>query len=210
MPRIRAGALAGYVTILLLAGFIVSYFFLTAPQRRMQRLLKRLADVEVGTTTIAEWRGRMHADKLDSALLTCGGGNCTFSQKIKISTVSRLRLASPSAIAVSIAFQDGVASEIYVWFEVDDQEVDDQKAGKVREPGTGATIHETQQSRSCLQHYCAYVNDRSGYPWAVIEMDSGAPKEDRTKAFAVNVGCLTKIGGCKSVKSILPQVFGKS
>lgn len=197
--------LAGYTSIVVLTGVIASYFVVTAPQRRMRRVLKELAAVEAGSTTIQSWRSRMRAAKFDTNSLSCQAGTCTFSQKVEVRALSRLRLAPASVISTNLTFNDGIASEIYVWLEIDDQ-----KTGKIMQPGTGVTVHETQQSRSCAQHFCAYVTARAGYPWAVIEMDSAASPDERTKAFAIDIGCLTKLGGCHSARALLPQVFGKS
>jgi hypothetical protein len=204
MARLSGGMLVGYMSIVALAGVIASYFLVTAPQRRMQRVLKELSTVEVGSTTIQSWRSRMRAAKLDPSSLTCQGGTCRFSQKVQVRALSRLRLAPASIISTYLTFNDGIASEIYVWFEIDDQ-----RAGKTMQPGTGATVHETQQSRSCPQHYCTYVTDRGGYRWAVIEIDSAASPDDRAKAFGIDIGCLTKFGGCRSARALLPQAFGK-
>jgi hypothetical protein len=204
MVRTSKATVAGYVGIVVLAGSIVSYFVVTAPQRRMQRFLSQLAKVDIGTTTIADWRRQMQAAHLRGVGSACDGGNCTISQQVQVSAVSRLRLAPPSGITASVTFKGGIASEIYVWLQVDNR-----RTGTSTPSGTGATIHETQESRSCPQHFCNYVTERSGYPWAVVEMDSAASMQDRAKAFALNIGCLTKLRGCRTVKTILPQVFGE-
>lgn len=199
------GIWAGYISILILAGLIVSYFFVTAPQRRMRRFLKELANVEVGKSNIADWRRQVKAANLPRESLLCDGGNCTISQKAQVRSISRLRLAPPSSMTASVSFQNGIASEIYVWLEIDNQ-----KTAGATQPGAGATIHETLESRSCPLHYCTYITDRSGHPWAVVEMDSAASAEERAKAFTLNIGCLTKFGGCKTARAMLPSVFGKS
>ena len=75
-------------------------------------------------------------------------------------------------------------------------------------PGTGATVHQATDTRSCNQHYSTYARQNGQHYWAVVTMDSCVLPEDRAKALAINSGCLAKIGGCKSPEGILPQVFG--
>ncbi|MGA8430096.1 MAG: hypothetical protein WB729_09765 [Candidatus Sulfotelmatobacter sp.] len=115
----------------------------------------------------------------------------------------KLQLAPLSGIVATVKFKNGIASEIYVYLEIDDRD-----AAGTMQPGTGATIHLSAQSQSCAQHFCTYLTQRWGYPWAVVEMDSDASKEAQAKALAIKTGCLIKIGGCKKPEVILPQVFG--
>jgi len=178
---------------------------LTAPKKRMDGFLKEVAKVEIGVTTLQDWREQLRTADIHDGSRSCNGASCTISEKAQIGILSRLRLAPLSGIAVSVSFRNGLASEINVWFEIDDHNI-----GGAMEPGTGATIRLSSESTSCPQHFCTYLRERWGYPWAVIVMDSGASDNERAKAFAIDMGCLTTIGGCKKPDDILPQVFGKS
>jgi len=204
MSVVKFGIWAGWALSAVLITVLAAYIFLTAPVRRADRLLKQVAEIQVGTTTLDQFQKQLRDAHLRTTSVSCQAGECTISERSEVRSVSRFRLAPPAAILTSVSFKDGVSSEIYVWMEVED----DINAG-TRGPGTGATIHESALSRSCPEHFCTYVKNRSGYPWAVVEMDAVAAKEDRARAFALNVGCLTKLGGCKRAGTILPEVFGK-
>jgi hypothetical protein len=204
MSGVKYGIWAGWALAIVLIAVLAAYIFLTAPVRRAGRLLKQLPGIEVGTTTLDQFQRQLQAAGL-KASVSCQGGDCTFSERSEVRSISKFQFAPPTAILTSVSFKDGVSSEIYVWLEIQDHNT----AGAMS-PGTGATVHESALSRSCPEHFCTYVSDRSGYPWAVVEVDSAARKEDRARAFALNVGCLIKRGGCKRVGTILPQVFGKA
>ncbi|HLV88632.1 MAG TPA: hypothetical protein VKV39_16730 [Candidatus Sulfotelmatobacter sp.] len=203
--RVSAGVLAGWVVALVLVAVLVAYLVFTAPVRQAGRLVKEVSKIEIGATTVDQFRRQLQEAKLTTISITCQASDCTAAGRAEVPSVSRLHLAPPTGIVVSANFKDGIASEVYVWVEIKDHTT----AGVIG-PGTGATVHESLQSRSCPEHFCTYVRERSGYPWAVVEMDASAPKEIRDRAFAINVGCLTKMGGCKKVSTILPQVFGKA
>jgi len=176
----------------LAVGLVVVYLVLTAPKRRIDRFLKEIAKVEIGATSLQNWREELRAAHLQGSSFSCDGRDCAISEKVQVKALHRLRLAPLSGIAASVTFKDGVASEVNVWFEIDDHNI----AGAM-EPGTGATVRLSTETESCPQHYCTYVRERWGYPWAVVVMDSAASQDERARAFAINTGCLTRIGGCK-------------
>lgn len=204
MSKASIALLVGWMLAIVLVALLATYFVLTAPVRRARRLLGEIAKVEIGTTTVEQFRRQLQAARLQTSSIACQGSDCTLSERAEVRTTSRLRLAPLTGIVTSVSFKDGIASEVYVWLEILDHNT---ARGMV--PGTGVTVHESLESRSCPDHFCTYVSERDGYPWAVVEMDAAAPKEQRGRAFAINVGCMTKIGGCKRPATILPEVFGK-
>jgi len=205
MSGFKYGIWAGWVLASVLIAVLVTYLFLTAPVRRADKLLKQVATIQAGTTTLQQFQSQLRAAHLQPRSFSCQESDCTISERSEVRIIARFRLAPPTAILTSVSFKNGVASEIYVWLEIHDRQ-----AVIPTTPGTGATIHESALSRSCPEHFCTYVTERSGYPWAVVEIDAVARPEDRARAFAVNVGCLTKLGGCKRVGTILPEVFAKT
>ena len=100
-------------------------------------------------------------------------------------------------------FKDGIASEIFIWVELED--VPDDSEGIY--PGTGATVHLGAATRSCNPHYSTFVKaNNGGRRWRVVRMDSCVLPEERAKALAISSGCLARIGGCKTPEEILPRV----
>lgn len=80
-------------------------------------------------------------------------------------------------------------------------------AGVMR-PGTGATVHQGVVGDTCNQHYSSYTKESDQHYWKVVTMDSCVLRAERAKALAINSGCLSRIGGCRTADAILPKVFG--
>jgi hypothetical protein len=73
----------------------------------------------------------------------------------------------------------------------------------------GAVVRlSTDQPGACHSHYHFLVRNGVGdRNWATVGMDACIAPEDRAKALAINGLCLTRIGGCKDVEAMIPQVF---
>ena len=203
MERVWRNIIIGIGTVVFI-GVIAYQWAVVAPKRRMDRFLAELSRIEMGSTKFEDWRQRLNDAHIRSASISCNAGDCTIMENAKFQLLHKVRLAPLSGMQATVTFKGGIASEAQVLLEVDDRET----AG-VMQPGTGVTIAWSLESKRCPQHYCSYVKDRWGYDWGVVEMDSGVSSEQRTKAFAIDTDCLTKIGGCKRVDAILPRVFGK-
>ena len=109
----------------------------------------------------------------------------------------------------SVGFEDGVASRIEVFLTVGKAD----GKGDWRED-TGVVVRQstTKIRRPCNQHDRLNVQKRYGVDdrhWATIGMDSCVLPDERARAIAINSGCLTRIGGCKTVEEMLPHVFGQ-
>jgi hypothetical protein len=192
-----AGALLAAASVVIYAGII-------SPRRNLDRCLRELAAVEVGKTTWDVWHQRVDLNSREGSGFACQQQDCSFA--FINSLLSKLRLAPRTIIAAQLQFKRGIASEIYVWVEVNDAP----DAAGVMYAGTGATIHQTVKVQDCNQHYSSYAQQRGQHLWGIVTMDSCVSAEDHAKAFIVNCSCLTKLGGCKTPDAILPQVFGKS
>jgi len=177
-----------------------------SPRRNFERFLKQVAKVEIGKTTLEDWRGQIVSARISSLVFKCQQQDCSLGLRTENNLLYKLRLAPRSGVAASVGFKNGIASEIYIIFVI---------AGKNQEgqwyDDKGVVVQQsTDQPGSCNPHYGLLVKNRNGIGdryWARISMDSCVIPEDRAKTLAINGACLTKLGGCRSVEAILPQVF---
>jgi hypothetical protein len=71
----------------------------------------------------------------------------------------------------------------------------------------------TDVQSGCDSHYHFEVRKRGGNDepyWATVAMDSCVSFQERAKTLAINSSCLTRIGGCKTVESMIPQVTAET
>ena len=182
------------------------YVVATSKQRNLGRFLRQLSTVELGKTTPEQWKKNLNRGSFPNAVVQCQGNSCGSELRVDNQFVHRLRLAPLAIAEASIAFQDGVASEVYVILEVEGVD----KVGQ-QYPDKGLVIRETSEKpNSCHQDYHAQVGKRytpEDRSWGTIAMDRCVSAADRAKALALNVGCLSKIGGCKTIDQMNPTVF---
>jgi hypothetical protein len=179
----------------------LTFALIGLPQRNLDRFLVQLASVELGKTEIEAWRARLETAHVKNVTLVCKGAGCSTSWRTDNRLLHGLHLAPLTGVEADVSFKDGVASEIYVWTEIEDG------VGEV--PGSGATVHDINDTQSCHREYSAYIKQNRGYHWAIVTMDSCVEPSDKAKALAINTACLIRIGGCKSGEAIVPEVFNR-
>ncbi|MGB9106643.1 MAG: hypothetical protein WCC59_17960 [Terriglobales bacterium] len=183
----------------------VMYLVITSPRSSLRHFLREIGTVQIGKTTLEDWRKQVAPAHLSNVTFTCIQRACSVSWDGNNRLLHRLRLAPLSSVKASIEFQDGIASDIYIWTEIDDA----RDARGVMYLGTGATVHQTGNPQACNKHYFPDLKLHGNREWGTVTMDSCVSSEDRAKALAINTSCLTTIGGCKTAKAILPKVFGR-
>ena len=190
--------------VALVALAAVLYLVITSSRRSLRHFLREIGTVQIGKTTVEDWRKQVAPARLSNVTFTCIQRACSVSWRGDNRLLHKLRLAPLSTVEASIEFQGGIASDIYIWTEIDDAP----DARGVMYPGTGATVHQTGNPQSCNKHYRPNLKLRGNREWGTVAMDSCVSSEDRAKALAINTYCLTTIGGCKTAEAILPKVFG--
>jgi hypothetical protein len=96
-----------------------------------------------------------------------------------------------------VEFKDGIASEIFIIVVV---------AGPKNEVSVADTLVTVRQSRDypCKPHFEVV---RKNYTQRGVRMSPCVSAQDQARALAINTSCVTRIAGCRTVESILPQVF---
>jgi hypothetical protein len=185
---------------------ILLYLTINSPRRDFERFLKQVATVEIGKTTLEDWREQMARAQISSLASYCKQLDCASGIRTENKLLYKLRLAPRSIVDASVGFKNGLASEIYIIFEIAEKN----ETGEWHD-GKGVVVRQsTDRPTPCHPHYDLSMKPRAGSGerlWASVGMDPCVLPEERAKALAINTACLTRLGGCKTVEAILPQVF---
>src|ERR1700730_1330153 len=163
-------------------------------RRNLDRFVKEVATVEIGKTAMEDFRKSTAQAHIADLNFGCDVLQCSYSLRTENKLLHKLRLAPPSIVQANVTFKDGLASEIYIVFEI----------GKGIEEGTklnddvGLVVRQNADRPSCDPHYDLLLKHRGRRDgsWATVSMDSCASREERERALAISGACLTRIGGC--------------
>lgn len=169
-------------------------------QRDTEHLLSVLPSVQVGSTTVEQFRQMAEAAGV-TPQGWCQGDTCAYGLQARNRVLRRLRLAPSTGISITVEFKERVASVVSVWGDI----------GQFSEIGTAMVDEMNYGGRlKCGSPACFGRQDNyPGVPWRVwVKLDATAPVESRKRAFAFNAGCLSRIGGCKNAGELLPSALG--
>jgi hypothetical protein len=206
MRRIPAPLSAGVIAVVIIL-IVYGYATITSPRRELDHFLKQAASVEMGRTKLDDFLGQMRAAGFSDSAFTCRGRECGYGLRVGNAPLSRLRLTPITVIDCSVVFTDGIASEMSFIVEI---------AARGENPDVyqdkGAVVHEKKADAGSSCHNDYHLVVRHNYrayqgDTASVTMDSCVSAENRAKALAINTACFTRIGGCKTIESILPRVF---
>ena len=169
-------------------------------RRQAQKFLATTAQLKIGASTYDDTRHllepyRNHMRNSDP----CTPNHCTWNFAFRNTLLSALHLAPVTEFTGSLTFEDGLLST------------------RVEYLGQGTCcVHHIIEGRSLVA-----PNDRSqpnfsvtlqrtedGFPSkAIVMLTPQATPEQRQAAYAVDLRCLDKIGGCKSAEELSPQIW---
>jgi hypothetical protein len=175
----------------------------TSPRRELQQFLRLVATVEIGKTRMSDWRTQIEQARFANVTIKCDQRTCGIGLRVENGLLSRLHLAPRTVVDASVGFDDGIASEIYIALGT----VKHDENGEWRDDKGVVVRQSTDVSSACHQHDTLHVRKRYDRNWVTVGMDPCASPDERAKALAMNSSCLTRIGGCKTVESMIPQVF---
>ncbi|MGZ4787881.1 MAG: hypothetical protein ACXVZX_05130 [Terriglobales bacterium] len=194
-----AAALAVGLAVTVLAVYVQ----VTAPRRHFERFLGAVRDVRVGNTRLDEFKQQLIRSRIASFNSPCHGDRYYVVLTAQNSLLHKMHLAPLTTTIAQVQFQDSVASEISIIVEIDDLEVNGTQT-----PGTGATVRQGLDPKSCSQNLKSFVTQKGPYHWVLVDMDSCIAPQARAAALAINKSCLTKLRGCRTGEEIAPKVFG--
>lgn len=175
----------------------ILYLLITPPRRNLDRFLQEVATVQIGKTKLEDWRAQVERDHISNVSLWCNHGVSGVEWQGENKLLHKLRLAPRTNVSASVGFKDGTASEVSIILEI----VSPNKDTLAAPP---PVMVEQSIDRQCVPHYII----RRGVGVISVGMGACVSPQYRARALAINTSCLTRIGGCKTLESILPQVFG--
>src|ERR1700686_2302851 len=188
------------VTLSALAVFLLSMLYIiTSPKRNLKFVLSKVSAVEVGKTKLEDWRPEVQGTQIPNTF-KCDPRACYIGWLFENRLLRALGLSPRTAVGVTVSFQDGIASEVYIIYVVakrdDKREWHDDLGVVVRQRPDPAA--------ACRRQYRIELKHRAGGDpyWVTVAMDACVSPQDRARAFAINSSCLTRIGGCKTVESL--------
>ncbi len=171
-------------------------------KRKAQQLLRVMQAIKPGYTTLAEaqrlteqFRGKRWTEG------DCAGGECRIEMWLDNLWLSRIRLATPTALSASVSIREGRVVGLgvvlktwrgdYDWFGV-----------LVAEDGCYPCYPDQKPYKVTLKV------DELGRPWeTLVDLTAGSTPSQRQQAYQLNLNCLTKIGSCKDSREMLPSVW---
>jgi hypothetical protein len=188
----------GLAIILLIALFYAP----VRDRRNFERYMEEIAAVEIGKTSMEDFRSRTTRAHIGNLNFGCEREDCSFSLRTDNKRLHQLRLAPLSTVQGGVTFKNGIASNIYIVFEIAE--------GSNPQNHIGMVVSQRADSSSCGPRYDVLRRHRGEVAdgqWATVSMDSCASSKEREKALAMSGACLTKIGGCKTVEALNPGLF---
>lgn len=207
LKKTRVLVCAPISAVAVLAAF---YFYeaITMPRRSVDRFIKEADHVEIGKTKLADFRKQMDLAGLSAAALPCGERECGYALQVDNTILNKLRLAPVTVIDCSVTFKDGIASETRIMVGVGARD----RSGRLYDDKAVVVRQSAVVPAACHSEYDLTVKRADGAVHgdaASVRMDQCVSRAARSRALAINSACLTRIGGCKTLQQILPQVLAR-
>ncbi len=171
--------------------------YVAAPKRNLDRILVLVSGIQLNKTNTSELRRQADQNRIKGLEFHCEGETCNASWSGSNLMLHKFHLAPRTTAMVNVRFQHDVATDVDIVMEIDDMVIN-----RANTPGTGATIH--YGNGNCDPDYKAEVKQKGPYKWPTVSIGPCVLRENRFKVFAINTGCLMKLGGCKKGEDILP------
>lgn len=195
-----------FVGGLLAAVVAITYVSIFRPRQDLRRFLTAVEATQVGKTTLSEWRDNAEHARSPNVTVKDEGETSAVSWRGDNNLLKTLRLAPRTVVHATIGFKNGIVSSIYLVMDVMEHGEEDWHNDRA------VVVRLSDDSPSaCHEDYAVEVKQRSGTSdrnWATVAMDRCVSRENFAKAIAINGDCLTRIGGCKTIEAMLPQVLG--
>ena len=90
------------------------YVIIISPRRSLDHFLRELTMVEIGKTSLEDWRRQVERRHLSNVSFKCDQRTCGIGWRGENKLLQRLRLAPNTVVDASVGFKDGIANEIYI------------------------------------------------------------------------------------------------
>lgn len=156
-------------------------------------LVLDLQDLLVGTSGEQQVKAFVKAHGLDPVR---DSGGSSYQIVLDNTLLARLRLAPWTRLGVLVGLKDGtldyVSLEYYVACRAD--------------MSSGIRIEELPALSERAPYQVTVIPLGGKPPTIKIELTPAAGSDQRSKAFGLNIGCLTRLGGCSGASELLPSI----
>lgn len=168
----------------------IFWYLSKRPEREAEVAIRSLRTVELGRTRVEEVIDRA------PGLWTTGARESSYSLLLRNDLLYHLKLAPIAGVMIHIGAEKGIIDEIQIFWEIGDS-------------GNTAEVRFFQVANhepECGRNVCVRRrNGQNGRPWRTqIDAPPGASAAERNKFLDFNTSCLSKIGGCKDARELLP------
>jgi len=181
------GAIAGVATI--------------ATRRQAEAFLSELRSTQLGAggyERVKEIATRFRKDVAESGG-TCSQSDCTLTVSFENTWLRRLHVATWTKFGATLLVRNGQLYHISTGMTL-----------YTRERVIGAETILSEKTQSSVPTFRVITKRWGGdnQPWqAIVELTPQATQRERETAFAFNLGCLDKLGGCKDSSDLLPPAW---
>jgi hypothetical protein len=171
----------------------VVWYMSKGPEREADRVIRSLRAVQLGKTPVEVVVQAMPGVWVAGSPQ---GSSSGYGLTLKNGLLHSLKLAPISGITVSIGADKGIVDEILVF-------------SAIGESGNTADVRFSQVANhepECGQNVCVRRwNGQDGRAWRIlIDVSPGAPPAERNRFLNFNTSCISRIGGCKDARELLP------
>jgi hypothetical protein len=204
-PR-RNWRAAGKIGLPIVAVILVAsgWYVVTKPCRDSQVVLEQIQQVQVGKTSM-EGLKQIIAQRgfPGNAKILCFPDDCTYTFLAMNKTLHFLHLAPHSYLLTNIVVRNGVVTAIVLNSASGDY-------------GNLASLNFVQSFSDSPEYYpfrCGQercikrLNATDGSPWRIyVALLPSVPVAERNRLLSLNTSCLSRIGGCKNARDLLPTI----
>ncbi len=204
-PRWSTRLLRELAFIVIIGTPVLLFFLVMAPRSHAAHLLRQLRTVQVEQTrfTAIEALARAYGDSA-----ACVGDNCLF--QFQNAWLHWLRLAPHTEFSVMIRREGGAS-------DPGGGVVGSMDMAMLVSPNTytnrggaiaSAMVFDHMDADGLPPYDAAITFDSKGQPGrTVVRMSPRASAGEQRRAHEFNLGCLTRIGGCRTSRQLLPAVW---
>lgn len=181
--------------IVMAAAIVIGALLITLfiPSMRGRKCLNELTHVMVGQTTDSDLLKNPY---FRNAVRECVDNKCSYAVRIDNHILVKLHLAPLSQLIASVNLENGIVSEVLIYGTVI----------RHNNAETWITWQQIAHAPDCEQAPCVKFrrrNEKGPALWAATLIYGGPGNH---LGNAINVNCLSRIGGCKDAAEFMPLI----
>jgi hypothetical protein len=181
---------------LLLAVF---WYISKTPEREANRVIRSLWTVQLGQTPVEKMTQTLPGRWVTGTPKDSRSG---YGLTLRNDLLHSLKLAPIAGVTVDIGADKGIIDEMQIYWAIG-------------ESGNTAEVRFFQVAShepECGQKVCVRRwNGQDGRPWKIqVDASPTTPPAERNRFLSFNTACLSRIGGCKDARELLPTAAARN